>query len=286
MQIIRDPQAFWESFNNCTPKTGLLIYGEGKLLKQFADYLTNHNVDVHGVIISKKNKYKNFCGYRVFHKEDLLKKTYYIMALNKPRLKLKNAIVLFNDEIRTSFLISPIRNKYIGDKRYSFITNNCSGGVIYGLLDMPYLSPTVGTAIEYCDYIKLATDPHYYFSQSPNFLHYENSHNGYLYPVGKIGDVTIRFVHYKTWDEVVEKWSRRVQRINYDNLFFLLDEAVDSLNYCDEQAFLSTVKGKKIVIHRKNYYGMQNTMFTTKNFFDNQQLIDTWFDIIEVLKIV
>ena len=34
MQIIRDPQAFWESFNNCTPKTGLLIYGEGKLLKQ------------------------------------------------------------------------------------------------------------------------------------------------------------------------------------------------------------------------------------------------------------
>ena len=94
MQIIRDPQAFWESFNNCTPKTGLLIYGEGKLLKQFADYLTNHNVDVHGVIISKKNKYKNFCGYRFFHKEDLLKKTYYIMALNKPRLKLKNAITM------------------------------------------------------------------------------------------------------------------------------------------------------------------------------------------------
>ena len=36
-----------------------------------------------------------------------------------------------------------------------------------------------------------------------------------------LGDIEIRFNHYKTFDEAVAKWEERKQRINWDNLFVL-----------------------------------------------------------------
>ena len=39
------------------------------------------------------------------------------------------------------------------------------------------------------------------------------------YPVGFLGDVEIRFIHYGTFEEAVWKWEERKKRINWDNLF-------------------------------------------------------------------
>lgn len=39
------------------------------------------------------------------------------------------------------------------------------------------------------------------------------------YPIGLIAnDIEIHFIHYKDEDEAYAKWSRRVKRINWDNL--------------------------------------------------------------------
>ncbi len=43
-----------------------------------------------------------------------------------------------------------------------------------------------------------------------------------------MGDVEIHFLHYKTQEEVVKKWNRRLERlkehINYDNFFFHISD--------------------------------------------------------------
>lgn len=52
------------------------------------------------------------------------------------------------------------------------------------------------------------------------------------YPVAKLDDVTIHFVHYKTEQEAREKWNRRKERVNYDNLFFV---TVDWIRYTKEE---------------------------------------------------
>jgi len=40
--------------------------------------------------------------------------------------------------------------------------------------------------------------------------------------VGRIDDVLIHFLHYKTFEEAQEKWNKRKQRINWDNLFVMM----------------------------------------------------------------
>ena len=44
------------------------------------------------------------------------------------------------------------------------------------------------------------------------------------YPVGKLGDVTIEFIHYKSNEEAFAKWEERKQRINLDNLFVIFTD--------------------------------------------------------------
>jgi uncharacterized protein (DUF1919 family) len=45
------------------------------------------------------------------------------------------------------------------------------------------------------------------------------------YPVGVLGDkVEIHFLHYKTAAEANDKWNRRIQRLNLNNLFFIYSD--------------------------------------------------------------
>ncbi len=49
--------------------------------------------------------------------------------------------------------------------------------------------------------------------------------NNHHFPIGHLkNDVEIQFVHYKSENEAMEKWNRRLRRIHWDNLFFKLDE--------------------------------------------------------------
>lgn len=47
------------------------------------------------------------------------------------------------------------------------------------------------------------------------------------YPIGVLDDVEIQFLHYKTEQEATEKWSRRKQRINLNNLFITYSDDGD-----------------------------------------------------------
>ena len=44
------------------------------------------------------------------------------------------------------------------------------------------------------------------------------------YPVGKLDDITLSFLHYKSEQEAEAAWEKRKVRINYDDLFIILYE--------------------------------------------------------------
>ncbi len=53
------------------------------------------------------------------------------------------------------------------------------------------------------------------------------------YPVGilrggALPDIDIYFVHYSSFAEAKEKWMSRFQRVNYDNLYILMDRGMDA----------------------------------------------------------
>ncbi|GAB2021898.1 hypothetical protein RyT2_09720 [Pseudolactococcus yaeyamensis] len=124
------------------------------------------------------------------------------------------------------------RQKKILDKNFSIISNNCWGGSVYRHYNLPYLSPTIGLYLFPEDYLKFINNLHQYISDdlmiiSPQeSLHFnELKKKGQTdVPIGRIDDIEIVFLHYKSPEEALYKWNERKQRINFENLIFKFSE--------------------------------------------------------------
>lgn len=103
---------------------------------------------------------------------------------------------------------------------------------------MPYLSPTVGLYFFADDYLKFISNLEYYISLELSFISIQESRykdvlleRKRICPIGKLGDVEIVFLHYKTEQEAKEKWDRRKARINWDHLIIKFSK----MNLCTEE---------------------------------------------------
>lgn len=147
-----------------------------------------------------------------------------------------------------------LQRSKLKNKDFTIICNNCIGGGIYHKFGIKYTSPTVGLFFYLEDYIKLLENFEYYINQP---LKFKNSsihdkvnelRKTKNFPIGVLGDdVEIFFMHYKDEAEAQAKWTRRVKRINYDNLFFIYSDAGD---FCDD--FLS--RYEKLPFDRKIFF--------------------------------
>lgn len=141
--------------------------------------------------------------------------------LNKFKKTAKEKIEKFFYEIKRYFVKKSIKNR-----NFSVISNNCWAGRVYQYLDMPYLSPTAGLYFFAPDYIKFVSDLHKYLDTPLRFINPKESkyyeeikrRNQTDKPIGILDDVEIVFLHYKTKEEAEEKWNRRKERVNFDNI--------------------------------------------------------------------
>lgn len=113
------------------------------------------------------------------------------------------------------------------NKDFSLISSDCNGGCILHDLHIRFNSPFVNMWIGASDYVKLCRSFKEYMEKDLEFIKLE----GTECPVAKLGDVTIYFQHYHSEKEALEKWLERKARINYDNLFFLMNDR----NGCTEE---------------------------------------------------
>lgn len=98
----------------------------------------------------------------------------------------------------------------------TIIASNCSGTFMYYDLKLPFLSPTINLSIEMNDFVKMVENLKWYMEQELT-----ETESKEKYPIGLLGDIKISFIHYKTFEEAMEKWEERKQRINWDNLFII-----------------------------------------------------------------
>lgn len=68
--------------------------------------------------------------------------------------------------------------------------------------------------------------------------------------VGKIDDVEIVFLHYAAQEEAAEKWLRRCERINWDNLLIKFSQ-MNSCSEDDLRAFNAIPLNRKICFTTK-----------------------------------
>ena len=107
------------------------------------------------------------------------------------------------------------QRKMLRVKDFSIISQNCIGGVLYHDMGIQFLSPTVNTFIKEPDFVKLCCRLEHYMSL-PLELRWDEE-----YPVGRLDDIEVHFMHYETCEDARECWERRKQRINYHRILVL-----------------------------------------------------------------
>lgn len=106
--------------------------------------------------------------------------------------------------------------KKLKNKDFTILCSNCIGGIIYNRLGLRFLSPTVNMWFSQRDFIKFATNLHYYLSLPLLFVESE-----YNYPVAQCGDILLHFNHHDNPEDAENDWNKRKSRINYSNIFII-----------------------------------------------------------------
>lgn len=120
--------------------------------------------------------------------------------------------------------------KRLENENFTIISQNCIGGVLYHDLGEKFNSPTINLSFTFPNFVRFVGNLESNISKPLVFSHWSSDPNN-KYPVCKIEDIYINFIHYKTFDDCVESWNKRKKRINYSNLFVMCTDRED----CSEE---------------------------------------------------
>lgn len=130
---------------------------------------------------------------------------------------------------RLKKMMDDIRFRRIRKQGVSIISNNCAGGLLYKHFGCRFQSPTINLQMSPEDYLKFCERLEYYSSlgiseeSASHVLERFKTLGGTAvnFPVGRLGDLTLFFQHYESFQEAVSKWEERKKRIDPDRLFFV-----------------------------------------------------------------
>lgn len=114
------------------------------------------------------------------------------------------------------------QRKKLKNKNLSLISSNCNGGCILSDLGLEFNSPFVNLSVKPADYIKLCGNLKHYLNCELIFS--GAAEEGLPYPIGRLEDIKLYFVHYSSAEEAKFFWNIRKKRVDYDNLFFLFSD--------------------------------------------------------------
>lgn len=151
---------------------------------------------------------------------------------------------------------------------FSIISDDCWGGRVYTDVGFSYTSPTVNLFFYSSCFLKLVQDLKHYINQELEFVSYSkyevanNSRDkmNKNYPIGKLGDIEIHFLHSKDNEDAQTKWNYRKRRINYDKLFYKFSDAY-LIEEKDLIEFENLPIKNKVIFVSKKYEGLENSIF-------------------------
>lgn len=180
------------------------------------------------------------------------------------------------------------RRSRLKNKNFSIISNTCIGGVIYNSLGEKFCSPTINMVIyeedfiNFCRYLKE-------YSKIPVDLPNDKELKEFPqvnYPVGIIHggeypDIKLLFVHYNSFEEAKLKWEERFKRVNYDNIFIIMDR---ELNAKDEilDNFYSLEYKNKVFFTDKPSSSKWNSNFNFSYYTKDKYFANCLYEIVNV----
>lgn len=158
-------------------------------------------------------------------------------------------------------------------KKYKFtiISSNCIGGIIYQDLHIQASSPTIDLYFNAPDFIQFLNKMPYYLGCSLTFTKKTKySEIDSIYPIGALDDVEIHFMHYKSDKDALLKWEQRKKRIEFDNLFIIMTDR-DFCTYDIIKEFDNLPYKNKIIFTAKHYPEFKSAIYC-KHFEDQDSV--------------
>lgn len=167
---------------------------------------------------------------------------------------------------RNRAVINFLNRRQLKNRDFSIISSNCNGPLILHDLNLKFLTPTVNLFFFAEDFIKFIENLNYYLEQEIISIEKQDYH----YPVGKLGDIEVHFVHYKDIEDAKEKWKERCKRLNYKNLYIMMTDR----DGCTEeiiQRFDNLPYKNKVLFTHKEYKQYTSTFYIKG--FENQSSV-------------
>lgn len=176
--------------------------------------------------------------------------------------------------------------KRLKNKDFTIISDNCWAGRVHEELGIPYTTPFIGMFIYSEDYVKLVKNFEDYMNSELSFIkesRWKGDYNG-SYPLGLLNDIEIHFLHYESEESAYAKWNRRKKRINYDNLFFKMNDD----NKCTFELlkeFDHLDLAHKVIFSAVDYKELNNLVYFSEARGDNNVgadlfYYDKYFDVV------
>lgn len=147
---------------------------------------------------------------------------------------------------------------------FSILSSNCNGCIITHELGIRFNTPTVNLFFNAEDFLKFISNLNYYINLELEDMKFEK------FPRGKLGDLTINFLHYKSFEEAKKKWDERKKRINFNNLFIMTTDrdgcTYEMIKQFDELPY----KNKVIFTHK--YYPEFKSAYYIKGFENEKEV--------------
>lgn len=150
------------------------------------------------------------------------------------------------------------RRSKLKNHDFTIISNTCVGGVITHYVGEQFRSPTVNLIIyeeqfiTFCKHLK-----EYSVCKVDKPTEEEAKQFASLkYPVGVLRgcdglpDINLLFVHYKTFEEAKQKWEERFKRVNYDDLYIIMDRGVEASDEIVDEFHRLPYEHKVIFTHK------------------------------------
>ena len=200
--------------------------------------------------------------------------------------------ILKEIRLRINKFGSSYRRKKLKIKNPTIISNNCWAGIVSQYLGIKYYTPTIGLYFFSEEYIKFLERFDYYIKQKLEIIDTKDSKyydemikkNHQNAVVGKLDDVEIVFLHMKTGKEAMEKWNKRVKRINRRNIIFKFCEQ----NECSSEhikRFENLPFKNKICFTTKEYPEYKSVIWF-KDQFKNEEVVRDYYESHKYLNII
>jgi len=145
-------------------------------------------------------------------------------------------------------LYKELKRLRLKNKQPTILASNWIGTFIYYDMRLQFRSPTINLSFDMNDYVRFLENLQWYLNQSLEPM----EDTRFDYPCGKLGDVEIRFNHYKTFEEAKESWQRRTERIDWANLFIIGIDG-DGCSYETLKRFDALPYKYKVIFTHKPY---------------------------------